>query len=346
MRQTPTERLLDSFRKHAKGYLNPSDLAFCESTINQGSTLSEKRRILTDYISETSRNAGKTAQETSIICNYIENYQSIFESLLLSYVSVGDNLPQIAEKHYKETIPMDVMILLVLPMYGLIIRVEKYSENAWHGSREDRAGNLMVVRVFRERSRDDWGLIFDGSFIDTHYPYYSTTCSIKCDSNIKTDLYMRMQDGSLMTTPLPECRMSPNRERICQRAKGIADGLGTSQVDFLGLVMMCYDKWKNRPIRQGTKKANTYSDKGVSTVFVGTPPGKGQIPIFREVRLSEITKQTETLRASGWKIENRASPVEHDRREHTRTLKSGKVVPIRGSVVNKGKGQAIFRIEG
>lgn len=38
------------------------------------------------------------------------------------------------------------------------------------------------------------------------------------------------------------------------------------------------------------------------------------------------------------------SPREHMRREHTRTLKSGKVIKVRGCIVNKGKEKTIYKV--
>ena len=343
MIRTPTEMLLDSFREHVQRQLSRKEQEFCNNVIGRGLPALETRDMITDYISSITRNAHKSSQEIAEICNSIENYLSLFQSLLLSYSPAEDGALNIAEKYSQPLLSTNDSLVVVLPLHGLLIRANIFSEKAWYGSREDKTGTLVVVKAFSEYE-GDWGMVFDGSFIDSYHPHFSATCHFKCDSRIDTTLFLEMRNGAQLTVPHSECKLSPNRARICRCAIGILNEYKMTQADFYKVAMMCYDRWQNRPIKQGTKKSSTYNSQGVSAVFVGTPPGQGTSPLFREVRLTDVSEHAEQLRASGWKIEGRASPSEHERRGHTRTLKNGKVIDVKGSTVNKGKGQAVYHI--
>ena len=344
MVQTPTEMLLDSFRRHVLGQLGSEEQKFCNDVIGQGVSNLDTKDMVNDYISSIVLNTSKSKQEIAEICNSIENYLSLFHSLLLSYSPVVSGTLQIAEKYSQPLLSANDSLIVVLPLHSLLIRANVFSEKAWYGSREDKTGKLVVVKAFSE-CEDDWGMIFDGSFIDSYYPHFSATCQLRCEARIDTTLFLEIRNGIQMAIPHSECKLSPNRVRICRCATGILAEYNMTQTDFYNLAMMCYDKWQNRPVRQGTKKSGTYNSRGVSAVFVGTPHEKGASPLFREVRLTEVSEHAEQLKASGWKIEGRASPVEHERRGHTRTLKNGKIVDVKGSVVNKGKSQAVYHIE-
>ena len=70
----------------------------------------------------------------------------------------------------------------------------------------------------------------------------------------------------------------------------------------------------------------------------------------QEYRFVNLKDSVTVERKKGYKHASHKSPIEHTRRATTRTLKSGKVVPVSGSIVNKGKGrdtgsQTIYRVK-
>ena len=107
---------------------------------------------------------------------------------------------------------------------------------------------------------------------------------------------------------------------------------------------MCHDRWRKRLLISGTKKHEAYPSMGVTAVMAKTPQWEHMSEGFREVQLQDYPDFAEHSRASGFRVENRSSPCEHERRGHMRTLKDGRVVYVRPSIVNKGGERVVYTL--
>ena len=61
------------------------------------------------------------------------------------------------------------------------------------------------------------------------------------------------------------------------------------------------------------------------------------IEVNKNVSLKEREKAVEKFIQKGYKIENRKLPMPHDRKEHKRVLRSGRVIDVRACKVKGGQ---------
>ncbi len=335
--------LLKSLKKEVQGHLNSQAIAFCNEILADGVIGTEKINKIKDYLDHL-EDAGVPHLEITEIANRIDIYLSIQQCLLFSYNLPSNSPLKIPQKYYSPAPPDFESLLVALPNQKIMIKAENFNKKLGYGAREDKAGNLICIKIYYKKSNKEWMLIQDGSFIETYYPRFSIWCPLPCDAYIETTINEYYNNIPIPAFP-EECKLSPNREHICVREQQAKEYFGCASFsDYYALVMMCFDKWKNRPIRQNTNKAKTYDDLGVSTIFVQSHLESETFNSFKEVPLRESASYVDSMRARGWKIENRLSPCEHVRREHTRHLKSGKVVHVRSAVINKGNTRPIYKI--
>ena len=132
----------------------------------------------------------------------------------------------------------------------------------------------------------------------------------------------------------------------CQREQGVKELYGFILPDCYALVMMCHDRWVSRPQRTGTRREATFQDYGVGVIGYQSEDTRSRTStVFREVPLKGYSAVAGEMTRDGWRIGDRLLPTEHERRAHSRTLRSGKIVAIRAATVNKGKGRPEHRIE-
>lgn len=336
--------LIKSLKKEVSNHLNSNDITFCNELIANGVVDEEQEEILEDYITNLSEK-GASFSEIEKISNYLSIYLTINQSLLFSYNLQSDSKLKIPNKYYAAA-PKDFeSLMVVLPDLKIIIKADNFNKVMGYGNRFSKVSNLISIKTYYNKDKNQWHLLQEGSFINAYYPYFSIACPEHCDSYIETTINRFVNDNPIPTF-IGECKMSPKRECICMREKGVNQYYNCPSLsDCFALVMMCFDRWKNRPVRSNTAKSKTYNDQGVSTIFIQTQETSKSTTTFKEITIRESADYIAKMRSHGWKVKNRLSPCEHRRREHTRHLKNGKIVNVRGSIVNKGNIKAIYKIK-
>jgi hypothetical protein len=343
--QLSAAELIESFKNQFYYQLSIADRKYCDRIISQGLNEQEITKILPDYIDKECRVRDLDLSPARELASRIENYSAVFNSLLLSYSPQKNASARIPERYYKPAPRSLGMTLVALPHHNIIIRIEKHSNEAWYGTQRNKAGALLSIKVFKKEN--EWRLMYDGSYIDTQYPRYSMTCHVSSECRANVDITTNfLVRGRTSIMHITECMMSPNRSKVCPLEAEYTKAHGMGLSDFLALVLMCYDRWQNRPISLRTKKWESYSDMGVSILMPKTPQWEHISEGFREIQLRDYTEFVEQARASGFRVENRASPCEHERRGHMRTLKDGRKVYVRPSIVNKGGEKIVYRVTG
>ena len=141
-----------------------------------------------------------------------------------------------------------------------------------------------------------------------------------------------------------ECKMGPNRSKICPFELETSKLYGIGLQGFLAVATMCFDRWRKRPMRSDTKKTESFPERGV-TFIINMPQWEHVSGGYREVRLREYPDIARQIQSKGRSVDNRASPCEHERRGHIRTLRDGRKINVRPSIVNKGGEKVVYRIE-
>ena len=340
-------RLIESFKKEVQSHLTSKNIAFCNNIISSGIGDKEKEDMITYYL-EDLKKAGASFSKITDPANRIDIYLTVHQSLLFSYDLPSFDSLKIPSKYYALAPLNFESLLIALPNSKIIVKAEYFSKKMGYGSRFDKTGNLVCIKTYFNKSKDEWILLQDSSFIDTYYPHFSISRPSYCNAYIGTTINTYFGNIPIPIFP-EECKMSQNREHICEREQALHEYYGSALLsDYYALVMMCFDKWKNRPVRTNTSKSKKYDDCGISTIFIQTPPNQTtqkKVSNFKEVPLRECANYISTMRSRGWKVINRLSPCEHIRREHTRHLKSGKIITARSPIVNKGNTRAIYQIK-
>ena len=330
-----------SFRNQYGKLLTKAEREYCERLIARSLNERQISAAIKSYIDNKDPQAGE-------LFDSMENYVAVSCGLLLSYSSPNGKPLHIPEKHYKPVSNNPGIMLVAIPNREIVIRVSKPSEEAWYGSQQDKVGALLIIKVFRKKN--EWSMVYSGSFVDTKYPRFSISCQVseKCRAFVETTLHFvaRGDRGGRPDTSLTECMLSPNRSKVCPLEIDYSKIFGMGMRDICALVMMCYDRWQNRPMRSGSKKRESYSGMGVSVVMAKTQQWEHISEGFREVQLHEYPEVAEQMRATGYHVENRSSPCEHNRRGHMRTLKNGRKVYVRPSIVNKGGEKVVYKVHG
>ena len=336
--------LIKSLKKEIQGHLTSKDIKLCNNIIESGITGKEREETVTNYLCYLNK-SGYTFSDIEETANRMDIYLTMSQCLLFSYnLKFSDSL-QIPRKYYAPAPKNFESLLIAIPNSNLIVKAQTFNQNLGYSTRSDKTGNLICIKLYYNREKGKWSMLQEASFIDTHYPRFTVPCPSPCSAHVKTCIYKYESD-----IPIPlftgECKLSPNRVNICELERELHELCGlASFYDYYALAMMCFDKWKNRPIRQNTNKSKSYNDLGVSTIFLETRPETKQQTDFKEVPLKESARYESQMRAKGWIVKNRLSPCEHERRAHTRVLKSGKIVRVRGSIVNKGNTKAVYKIQ-
>ena len=149
---------------------------------------------------------------------------------------------------------------------------------------------------------------------------------------------------SLSKQQLNECMIGSRRSKICPQEIDCVKEFGMGLRDFHALVVMCFDRWQNRPMKTTSKKRESYNNMGVSAIVPKTPQWEHVSEGFREIQLRDYPEFIRQTRASGYHVEDRASPCEHERRGHIRTLKDGRKIYVRPSIINKGGEKVVYKI--
>ena len=345
-KQKSAVELIESFKNYFRNRLSPTDRAYCDQIISLGVDDRERFELLSAYIEMETNLKGLDYVAIGELSNSMGNYIAVLCGLLLSYSPLNKVSAHIPEKYYISAPKGLRVALTAIPHNNIIILAEKYSDNAWYGSKQDKSGNLLTIKVFKEEK--GWHLIYDGGFIDAQYPRYSVSChgSGGCRAYMKADLNFYSRQCDTPPVNVTECLMSPNRAKICPLDIEFSKAYGLGLCGILALVVMCYDRWQNRPVSTGTKKWESYSGMGVSAIVTATPQWEHISEGFREVRLHDYPEYVQQTRASGFHVENRSSPCEHERRGHMRTLKDGRMVYVRPSVINKGGEKVVYKVSG
>ena len=343
-KQTSSIELIKSFTKNAYNHLNTEDRSFCDQLVLKGLNWPSMEETITDYLSVTGHERDLDLQSAGQISNYMTNYTASRSGLLLSYSPSNDAVNDIHKKYYKPA-PINMeLTFVVIPLYKLLIKTAIAPGEAWYGARRDKAGSLLDIKVFR--LDNEWQLLYDGSFINTQYPRYSKSCQagMTCTAYIASNLLFDAGDG-ISYIYRHECRMGPNRSQICLYEQEYTKKYGVGLPGFLALVLMCYDKWQKRPMKQYLNRNKFYPGDDVSLIITDTPQWEHISKGYREVRLNNYLEIAEHIKISRRPVENRVSPCEHARRGHMRKLKDGRVISVRPSIVNKGGEKIIYKID-
>jgi hypothetical protein len=143
-----------------------------------------------------------------------------------------------------------------------------------------------------------------------------------------------------------DCKMSPNRSHLCMYEDHFIKDYGMGLAGFYALAHMCYDRWQKRSPRVAAKKSSAYPDTGVSAFLPISPQWEHASDGFREVQLCDYPEFAGHVGGKGFRIKNRAPPCEHQRRGHMRTLRDGRKVYVRPSIINKGGEKVVYRVAG
>ena len=334
--------LLTSYRNQIYKSLSVEDRVFCNQIISQENNSQCISKFIEDYVNQERNNRHLNQTHLAELSFNICNYMSLFYSLLLSYSNKKNTTLTIPEKYYKSVPNNFLDSTIIIPGLGLIVIIEKLANFAWFGNNKDKAGNVYIIYIYTNEKI--WQLKYHVNFIDKQYPRLSILCegSDECRIFTETTFNIRKPDDSIID--YSGCLMNPNRLKICPRESAFSKKTGVCLQDIIALVLMCFDKWKNRPVRAGTKKWDSFTDTDVSVYIPKTPQWEHSSEGFREVQLRDYFEFAKQNKTGGYKIENRSSPCEHNRRGHTRTLRDGRKVLVRPSIVNKGGEKVIYKV--
>ena len=334
--------MIKSFKNEAQSRLTHEDIVFCDRIISKG--MSERQAVAAalDYTNKGRYSEGLDMSTALFKDAFMINYLTVSIGLLLSYSPPGE-APLEIPKAYFVPPPRDFrMAIIVIPHFSIIIRIGKVADEAWYGSRQEKNGTLISITVLKRRQI--WQVLCEGHFIDAHYPRFSMSCAASAECPAYQESALRYKSASgIISTLSVECKMGPNRCKICPCEIEVSKAYGIGLQGFLAIASLCSDRWQKKPMRTGTKKTTFYSGNGVAFI-ANTPQWEHMSEGFREVQLREYPDFAKQMQSRGWSVENRASPCEHERRGHIRTLKDGRKVFIQPSIVNKGGEKIVYRI--
>ncbi|MDR2569663.1 MAG: DUF1186 family protein, partial [Oscillospiraceae bacterium] len=264
--QLSASELMEQFKKEAQRMIPKSGIAYCERLISQGLSDTQISNAVTAYIKNQRSSWGFDITATTALVEYMMNYITVTDGLLLSYTMQKDGrVHQIPESFYKST-PRDfARTLVAIPYHNIIISAYWCADEAWYGSQQGKTGALLTIKIYRKERT--WQLLCDGSFIDTHHPRFSLSCvaSPECALYSESSLTFSMLGGNSKIFG-SECKLGPNRSRICVYEKELTNKFGVGLSGFLAILLMCHNRWRNRPMRIGTKKSESYSGEGIAYI--------------------------------------------------------------------------------
>ena len=337
--------LVESFRSNSIDHMSKDDVEFCNKLISYNLNEHQMDDHISDYIVMKGRKKRLDIQEAEHLACHISDYITVRCGLILSYFPSMDNISDIPERFYKPAPKGIGMMLVAIPKLGIVIKTSTSPGDAWYGEQRSKSGSLLSISVYKYANK--WITIDKGSFIDSKYPRFNIACPLgdECPSYMESALMIDPGDG-ISDIFSENCRISRNRSRLCMIETELFNEYGIGFLGFHALVLMCYDRWLKRPINNGTKKSESYFDMGVSALMTKTPQWEHISDGFVEVPLRNYPRFSEQARISGYQLKNRSSPCEHVRREHMRTLKNGRRVYVRPSIINKGGEKIIYRVNG
>jgi hypothetical protein len=336
--------LIKSYIDIVRKRLTTADCAFCNDVISKYLSNQQTKEYISHYVEKISRDKGLDQKTANDLLNDIEIYIEVSKALMLSWLPSNDAPACIPEKYYNPIPGQLRNAIITIPHHKLIITAGICSNTAWYGSQRDKAGALLTIKVFK-RDIGGWVQIYDGSFVDTQYPRYSVVCggSTECSAYIETTLNSIPLKGTKKVSR-PECMIGSQRSKICPQEIDCMKEYGMGLRDFHALVVMCFDRWQNRPMRMNSKKRDLYNCIGVSAIIPKTSQWEHISEGFREIQLCDYPEFVLQKTAIGYHVEDRASPCEHERRGHIRTLRDGRKVFVSPSIVNKGGEKVVYKV--
>lgn len=179
--------------------------------------------------------------------------------------------------------------------------------------------------------------IYPNLLVDNKSTIMPCVAGEKCNNKVRLDVLLREEENE-MPMSMQYCYLTPKKMCRC-------DCLGGAYAPYSILNLVAYVnemyRHRNTLTRKNSKRAGSYKKHEVSAVVQGSKE--------HVVRIHDLVKYEQYDRT--WKGGHHQSPVEHTRSAHERRIfnKDGtlkKVVMVKGSVVNKGKGKAIYEVKG
>lgn len=179
--------------------------------------------------------------------------------------------------------------------------------------------------------------IYPNLLVDNKSTIMPCVAGEKCNNKVRLDVLLREEENEL-PMHMQYCYLTPKKMHRC-------DCLGGAYAPYSILNLVAYVnemyRHRNTLTRKNSKRAGSYKKHEVSAVVQGSKE--------HVVHIHDLVKYEQYDRT--WKGGHHQSPVEHTRSAHERRIfnKDGtlkKVVMVKGSVVNKGKGKAIYEVKG
>lgn len=179
--------------------------------------------------------------------------------------------------------------------------------------------------------------IYPNLLVDNKSTVMPCVAGEKCNNKVRLDVLLREEENE-MPMSMQYCYLTPKKMNRC-------DCLGGAYAPYSILNLVAYVnemyRHRNTLARKNSKRAGSYKKHEVSAVVQNSKE--------HVVRIHDLVKYEQYDRT--WKGGHHQSPVEHTRAAHERRIfnKDGtlkKVVMVKGSVVNKGKGKAIYEVKG
>ena len=179
--------------------------------------------------------------------------------------------------------------------------------------------------------------IYPNLLVDNKSTVMPCVAGEKCNNKVRLDVLLREEENE-MPMSMQYCYLTPKKMCRC-------DCLGGAYAPYSILNLVAYVnemyRHRNTLTRKNSKRAGSYKKHEVSAVVQNSKE--------HVVRIHDLVKYEQYDRT--WKGGHHQSPVEHTRSAHERRIfnKDGtlkKVVMVKGSVVNKGKGKAIYEVKG
>lgn len=179
--------------------------------------------------------------------------------------------------------------------------------------------------------------IYPNLLVDNKSTVMPCVAGEKCNNKVRLDVLLREEENE-MPMSMQYCYLTPKKMNRC-------DCLGGAYAPYSILNLVAYVnemyRHRNTLTRKNSKRAGSYKKHEVSAVVQNSKE--------HVVRIHDLVKYAQYDRT--WKGGHHQSPVEHTRSAHERRIfnKDGtlkKVVMVKGSIVNKGKGKAIYEVKG
>ena len=334
--------MIKSFKSETQARLAREDIEFCNQIVSESMSALRAAAAVLDYTNKERNTNVPDMSGAQFKGAFMMNYVTVSIGLLLSYSPPGDTPMEVPDAFFAPPILDFGAAIIVIPHHSIAIIISRVADKAWYGQKRENSGALINVSVFKRRQH--WQFLCGGHFIDAHYPRFSMTCAAitECPAYQESALKYSVA-SSISSISSTECKMGPSRCKICPCEIEVSKAYGTGLSGFLAIASMCFDRWQKRPLRSGTKKTKSYPGNGVAYI-ANTPQWEHVSEGFREVQLREYPDFVKQMQAKGWSVENWSSPCEHERRGHVRTLKDGRKVYVRPSIVNKGGEKVVYRI--